>query len=732
MSKTIVIWIDPNIYNEENSQYTKELEEIGSIRLRCFNKVRKAINHLKYIEFQEIKIILSGKIYIEFIKMFQQNILDMCVVPKISIFTINKEEFIQNNEEYKNIIDNPYYTFGGIKTTFEEIKQFITNEKREIKLTKTDENLFTFEYIDSKEKLALPLLYKSIIDTISKDNMEKYTESLYNQYSESNKEIKELLEAIESIPNIPIELLSKFYSRLYTSDSDFHKNINKDLCLNETNKHLPFIKILYEGVKLKALPLASNNILFRGAKIANTELEMLNNYLNEKNENLPGAIAFSKSFLSFSKDRRIAESFLEDENTNENLSKVLYILEKDDNLDFSLSTHGDIEKISFLPYEKEVLFLPFSSFDIKEIKETKKGIEKIYEIRLLYLGKYLKEIENDKELLDKETNLPDSKFKTQIIEFGLVDKKKIENSNMKNLCESYKIYKKEINEKHYEINLKYEGKGEIEKIFGLEFIEPNKHNLQININGTKSDLVEKYYLKKGENNIKITIKNKIMNLSHMFEGCKALINIEELKYLDTRKYTNFSSMFNGCAALSNIKPLKYWNVSNGIKFGAMFKGCLSLSYIKPLKKWNVSRGNDFYSMFNGCSSLSDIKPLEKWNVSDGIFFSCMFCGCYSLSDINPLKKWDVSKGTNFTEMFSGCSSLIDIKPLEKWNVSKGNFFNGMFRKCSKLSDIKSLEKWNVSKGHDFFGMFNKCSPSLSRKPLEKWKISKNNFNMLFK
>ena len=70
----------------------------------------------------------------------------------------------------------------------------------------------------------------------------------------------------------------------------------------------------------------------------------------------------------------------------------MFILEKDDNLDYNLSIHGDIEKISYFPNEKEVLFFPFSSFEIKEIKEIDMGNEKKYEIKLLYLGKYLKEI----------------------------------------------------------------------------------------------------------------------------------------------------------------------------------------------------------------------------------------------------------------------------------------------------------------------------------------------------
>ena len=186
---------------------------------------------------------------------------------------------------------------------------------------------------------------------------------------------------------------------------------------------------------MKALPLAkNNNLLFRGSKIEKIELKQLKNYLKNKDPNLPGAIGFSKSFLSFSKDRGRAEFFLTGENKFKSTkSKVLYILEKDETLGYNLSTHGDIEEISFLTYEKEVLFFPFSSFEIKNIKEIEFKKEKIFEIRLLYLGKYLKEIENDKELINKTTNLPESEFKNQIIKFGLIKPEKIENINIKSL-----------------------------------------------------------------------------------------------------------------------------------------------------------------------------------------------------------------------------------------------------------------------------------------------------------
>ena len=47
-------------------------------------------------------------------------------------------------------------------------------------------------------------------------------------------------------------------------------------------------------------------------------------------------------------------------------------------------------------------------------------------------------------------------------------------------------------------------------------------------------------MEKGENNLKIIIKNRITNLEYMFCNCKSLINIKELEYLDTKDVYNFS------------------------------------------------------------------------------------------------------------------------------------------------------------------------------------------------
>ena len=464
---TIVLWVDANIDNSENTEYVKELESIGSLRLKLFKNIEEAIEQLKYLEFQETKVIISGSFYSEFIKSFKENILKMYIAPKIIVFTKNKENFVKENKDYSSN-ENVFYTFGGIATSFNEIKEFLKEKKiKEIKKQYDDVQL-TFERIDKKEKLVLPIFFKTLIDTISNDNMEKYTDELYETYSKERKDLKSLLGSIASMKNIPIEILSRFYSRLYTADSTFHRNINKDLGLNKKEIYLPFIKTLYEGVKLKSLPLSNDKVLYRGSKISNVEINDIKNYMKKKIEGLPSSIVFSKSFLSFSKEKNVAEKFLKDENKDKNLSKVLFILEKDDNCGYNLSTHGDIEKISFFPNEREVLFFPFSSFEIKSLEEKYIGKEKIYEIKLLYLGKYLKDIENDNKLINNEILIPNSKFKEKLEDFGLIKKEILKKINIKKIYNEFKKYESEINQKNIstttnkiniitgEINIKHE------------------------------------------------------------------------------------------------------------------------------------------------------------------------------------------------------------------------------------------------------------------------------------
>lgn len=168
----------------------------------------------------------------------------------------------------------------------------------------------------------------------------------------------------------------------------------------------------------------------------------------------------------------------------------------------------------------------------------------------------------------------------------------------------------------------------VENIFGEEFVENNKNNIDIVINEKKSSpLINKCELNKGENMIKLIIKKKLVDLHEMFSGCKALLNIEDLKNLDVQFVTDFSFMFYNCVLLSNINGLENWNVTNSQSFEGMFCQCYSLSDKGPIKNWNVSNCKNFGRMFSSCESLNNIWSLSDWNVSNCTNFEYMFCYC---------------------------------------------------------------------------------------------------------
>ena len=480
--KSYVQWIETDNSNTENKNYFEELTSIDSIDFKLFNDIDKAITSLISITLLEDPlIIINSNLFSEYIKKLIENKSNIKYTPKIIVFTKDKQDFIENNEEYINNNEKSYIILG-IATTFEEIKKMLDKgykpqkidfkpknkfepkiePKLEIKLAQNIKPIseikfipndeitpndiqFTFEYIDNKNKLLLPLYFKGIIDTTSLDEGKNFINYLDNKYSKNNHKIKEVINFLKSKNIIQIDILSKKYVELYTIESDFYKDLNKDLRLSKCKKYLPYIKTLYEGIKIKALPLSSDNMLYRGTLITSIEIEKLKKNFEKTIEGLPNTIVFSKCLLSFSKEKKVAEKFFSIKSYNNDLVRILFVLEKDDDIGYDLSTNCDIEKISAYENEKEVLFLSFSAFEVKEIKEIKIENEIAYEIKLLYLGKYLKDIEKNKNDFYNDNKLPDSEFKKELSQFGLVQKNKLENITCKNIFDSFDRYKEELN-----------------------------------------------------------------------------------------------------------------------------------------------------------------------------------------------------------------------------------------------------------------------------------------------
>ena len=712
IKETSVIWVEQNINSEENREYITELLTLNNLKINAVNNIESALELIKFKKFKDIIVITSGRFYNKFIEGFKQNIQDMYVIPLISVFTT---EATKTKHFLKFDLDISFYNYGGVQTTIKGVIKMILkqmnnegnvnnkkllNQNGNINLNyinarnkEEEKNDLTFEYIDRKEKLVLPLYYKSLIEISENDNIEAYTEYLYKKYS-SNEEIKNLLSSIISIPDIPIELLSKYYARVYTIESDFYKDLNKDLRESRKENYITFIKILYEGVRLKSLPLANNKILYRGSKIANKEIERIKKSLKEKKEDLPGVIVFSKTFLSFTQIIDVAKLFFNNPNDNKALSKVLYIIEKDYQLDYSLATHSDIAQISKFESEKEVLFFPFSSFEIKEINEKIVDEENIYEIKLKYLGKYLKEI-ND---LDK--NIPnDSEFKKQMIDIGLIPDKKLEKS--KEIIQHYQEYKENVDQiidKSNEIEIKYivNGKNEI-RIFGNEFVVNNRDKCKIVFKGKEHDLVEHFkipdYTDENEKLTELVIKlryiKNITDLSCMFHWCSALISISDLYKLDLECIHSTSYMFSECSSLRSLPNISNWNTINITNMSYMFHKCSSLNSLPDISKWNTKNVSDMSKMFYNCSSLDELPDLSNWNTINVVNMEGMFSWCKSLISLPNISYWNTNNVSNMSNLFNGCQSLTSLPDISKWNLSKVTNMNEMFKNCNKNLNIPS-------------------------------------------
>ena len=117
--KLLIIWIDEKIENPENKRYLAELEfkentqQINysynytqlnlkmdeDIKSNCqydiikSTKVKLAIIELKKYKFRETIIIISGKLFFDFISQFNNNLKDIFVIPKNIIFTSEKRNY---------------------------------------------------------------------------------------------------------------------------------------------------------------------------------------------------------------------------------------------------------------------------------------------------------------------------------------------------------------------------------------------------------------------------------------------------------------------------------------------------------------------------------------------------------------------------------------------------------------------------------------------------------------
>ena len=146
-----------------------------------------------------------------------------------------------------------------------------------------------------------------------------------------NERIQNLINQIEDHKYISKDIICKYWMHIYSLETNFYRDVNEKLRIKKGDFYYPLIKMCYEMVKKGYLNPIINKKLYRGTKIGKSEYENINNFINKKNnQEFPKLIVFSRCFLSFSVDKKIASKFLKRNQKSEknNLYDVMFVIEE--------------------------------------------------------------------------------------------------------------------------------------------------------------------------------------------------------------------------------------------------------------------------------------------------------------------------------------------------------------------------------------------------------------------
>ena len=172
------------------------------------------------------------------------------------------------------------------------------------------------------------------------------------------------------------------------------------------------------------------------------------------------------------------------------------------------------------------------------------------------------------------------------------------------------------------------------KLFGEKFVQNNKSNCTIVINGIEYDLVSFINIKdynydnSGKFKIKLYGVKNIIDMSYIFHKCPNLIEVPNISQMNTTKVTNMSRLFEGCTLLESLPNISNWDISNVTDIRAMFYNCKNLKNFPDISNWNTSNVITMKEMFWSCSKLN-IKKLPDFS------------------------KWEKSKATDYEEVLDG-------------------------------------------------------------------------------
>ena len=189
-----------------------------------------------------------------------------------------------------------------------------------------------------------------------------------------------------------------------------------------------------------------------------------------------------------------------------------------------------------------------------------------------------------------------------------------------------------------------------------------------------------------ENNIKKVVFDSSFanarptNCCFWFVGCKDLIVIEGLEYLNTEKVTSMRSMFASCTNLTSLDVSKF-RTQNVTDMFYMFGDCSNLTSLN-VSNFNTANVTDMDYMFNNCSNLTSL-DVSKFDTQNVTSMWTMFKGCSSLTSLD-LSNFDTQNVANMYGMFYGCVNLATIYASDKFVTTACSEDCEIFGNCKKL------------------------------------------------
>ena len=705
-NKVDVVWVDSE---DKDTYFKKELQSFckrEKNKFAAYHQVdKKLMDRIKNTKFELIVIVVDNKVSRLFFQKLNEIIHQMMAMLKVIIFVCKSLKEVEESGQ-SDLAQYPFFNsklvFDSVFAIEEELKKpkVIPPKVGHIEKNPYDTTCFAFEYIKNKDDLKLPLYFNKLFATPKNDEIVKFSKLLKNKFASKNQILNELLDQILYVKTeLPIEVLVKYWLRMYTINSPFYKDVNVNLVTRKDNSYDTFIKTCYAALKKNALSVFTQKKLYRGTVLSKKEIKNIQTFLKNKQKDLPACVCYNKGFLSCSLEISIGKRFLPP-NPPVDTEGVLIEIDKSENYDKDNPSNAFVTAYSFYD-EAEVLFFPFSCFEVNNISlEHEKGKSDYYLIKLSYLGKY-------KDLVkDDLTNIPDGELAKDLIQATVLDPEKIKKNTFAFDTKKYTDpnYKKPEQSKPEppKENPKQKPK---EKPKPKEQPKPKNefptnefpiNKLPKTVFPFDKDILDfKDEEEENKNGIFEVYKNVPKEWRENSINCFYFINSENLGKTIQIFDKNGNNNKDSCLIYFNDQEIdftyNYIFVEEGVyQFRFFFK--------YPLI--NIS------SMFEKCEFLVNV-DLSSFNGSNVRFMNNMFYGCHLLQTID-FSNFNSENVESMSGIFRDCTSLtfVNVSSFYTANVSD---MSGMFRNCTSLTnlDLSNFELININDiSYMFFGCTN--------------------------